>query len=120
VALAAPGEAASALAGAPASMKYGAMRVSPRAAAIAWTSREYHWFAAGSLWRRKPPWGSVMRSNPVTVDVALDICTAVAEAGGDVASGRSAEAADVWAECVAVDDAGGGVVTGSIPEAGDD
>ena len=59
-ALASPGTAS-------ASMKYGATSANPRAAAIACTSREYHRFAARSLWRRNPPWGSVMRSKPVTL-----------------------------------------------------
>src|SRR3569832_1824872 len=49
-----------------ASMKYGATWVKPRLAAMADTSREYHWFAVGLLWRRNAPPGSVMRNRPVT------------------------------------------------------
>ena len=40
---------------------------SPRAAAIAATSREYQRSAAGSLVRRNAPFGSVRRSRPLTV-----------------------------------------------------
>ena len=53
--------------GRPASMKKGAARGNCSAWAMAATSRENQRCSAGSLLRKKPPLGSVMRTRPCTV-----------------------------------------------------